>query len=90
MLAPPSFAGGSHLSVTSLLPAVAVKFLGAPGVVAVARGVTANLAAGLVTPSEITARTKNVYLVPLRNPLNVWLVWLDAGSQVKPLSIDTS
>jgi len=60
--------GSSQLSATSVLPAVAVKFAGAPGVKASAWFETGP------GPVEVTARTSKVRLIPLRGKVAVWLV----------------
>jgi len=41
-------------------------------------------------PELFTALTLNEYAVPLVNPVNVWLVALEALTQAKPPSLDTS
>ena len=80
------FAGGCHLSVTRPLPGVTVKFLGAPGVVA---GLAFLVGDCVPLPLLFTARTLNLYCVPLAKFLNVWLALPDALTQVAPLSRET-
>lgn len=88
MALPPSLAGTAQLSITWVLPAVAVKLSGTVGAVVGATGIAVAIAS---TPAPIpfTARTLKLYVVPLVNPVKVCPVLLDANIQDVPLSCET-
>jgi hypothetical protein len=65
---PPVLDGATQDTVTDLAPAVARKPVGTPGTV---RGVADTVTELPLVPTSFTARTENVYDVPLVNPVTV-------------------
>ena len=85
MALPPLLNGAVQLSTTCPSPALVVNACGADGTVT---GV-AVVVALVPLPSLLTARTLNVYSVPLVKPVNVCPMLLVAVTHVVPLSLDT-
>jgi hypothetical protein len=88
MAAPPVLAGAAQLTTAEVFPAVASTLLGAPGAVTVgaaAAGVTVldGADSGLV-PVAFTARTVNLYDVPLLSPVTFRLVAVLAAVRTVP------
>ena len=86
---PPSEAGGVNVTLPCAFPAVALTFVGAPGMVGAAVGVTAfeGDEAGPV-PTEFVAVTVNVYEVPLVSPVTV--IGLEAPLAVMPPGLEVA
>jgi hypothetical protein len=85
---PPVFDGAVHVSSACLLPGVTVKPPGADDwLPAVGVAEADAVAPG---PALLTARTKNVYLVPFVRFVRMQSLGLGLVSQVAPLSCDTS
>ena len=79
-------AEAAQLSAALAFPGVAVNPVGAGGIPI---GVAETAADAVPSPAALTARTLNVYAVPLVSPVKLCPVLLAAATHVAPLSFDT-
>ena len=84
-------AGADHVRVTSFVPLVACRLLGADGAV---NGMAAAVVLGPLLPARFTANTRNTYAAPLVRPVTVAVrfeaAMLESTANVAPPSTDFS